>query len=333
MASSKGRDPIKRAISNQAYELRKKGYIVPENYAERIKLKTVKAAVSRGESSASAARKALMKISLNLQPKKGRNPISRAITNVASDLRRSLGGRVIDFKPGYQKNVNRENIIARVKAGVSLTQAVRMELLSDRSILDESKIKSFRPSTKHKVSIHDFYKGDLSKIGQFSTSADKWNKGVEKLKNEFIKRGLKPPTSVYEIDDNMIEHPEAILNMTRKSTPLKYIKAKNDVFKKNYIGALKKRDESGWGLPKEVVDAIEKKINKLNIYELYDFAQNSTLINDVFAYMAHIELKRILRKLNIKYELDGTENEREKKKILAFGRKVDEAISFMEGMG
>lgn len=137
-----------------------------------------------------------------------RNPISRAITNAASEMRHRAKGYFYDIPQNYLQLIDRAAIAAKYKAGVPLATAAKEEI---------AKVSKFvLPKAPNRpMTVYDGKEGyeAVKKI-------ERWNRQVRLLEQQFAARGEKMPTgTVYKTKYEKIRNLEAVVNMVSKTTP------------------------------------------------------------------------------------------------------------------
>lgn len=169
-----------------------------------------------------------------------RTPISRAITNVASDMRRR-GGFYIPTD--YLNMINKDNIINAYKSGVKLQTAVRRELM---------KFAVKNPTVT--IATGEVITGE--KAATLIADVNEWNRKLrlymDKHKDYFMK-------DIYEIDISEIENLDAVLRVIHGRTPLDEITRRHDIT----LSHIKKSFEEA-NLPDVIKDALMEKINSLS---------------------------------------------------------------------
>lgn len=175
-----------------------------------------------------------------------RNPISRAITNAASEMRHRAKGYFYDIPKNYLQLIDRAAIAAKYKAGVPLATAAKEEI---------AKVSKFvLPKAPNRpMKVYDGKEGydAVKKI-------ERWNRQVRLLEQQFAARGEKMPTgTVYKTKYENIQNLEAVTKMVSETTPAYRLHEMDMQARANLEQSLLNSM-----IPIDVVNAIMDKINK-----------------------------------------------------------------------
>lgn len=216
-----------------------------------------------------------------------RNPINRAITNVASDMRRR-GGFYIPTD--YLQRINKQNIINAYKSGVKLQTAVRREL---------SRVAVKNPTVT--LATGEVIEG--KKAAVLIADVNEWNRkwGQMNKKGVFAK-------SITPIDISKIRNPDLVLAQIHGKSPVEVLRERDQRARDNL-----NRSMNNANLPDAIKDAINEKISQLSPSDLNRILYSIPELEELYGSNTQtmkLHIDEYLNALGIKKtEIDSSGNE------------------------